>query len=468
MLKPPQVDYIPEWARRAIFYNIYPIGFFNAPRENSGRSAAVPRLAALRDYYDHLGGLGVTALYLGPIFESHTHGYDTIDYFSVDRRLGDVPLLRQIISELHERGMRVILDGVFHHTGRGFFAFRDLIENGRDSQYKDWYFLNWGADSGYGDGFSYECWEGFEELPRLNLDNPAVREYLFAVNKMWLGDVGIDGWRLDMAYKINPTFWWGFRRLSKELRSDCFLVGEVIGGDYRTWVASDLLDSGTDYQLYKALWSSLNSKNFWELKAVLERAHHTEFGLYQDLSMLTFLGNHDVNRILSQLEDRRHLYAALILLLSLPGIPCLYYGDEIGMTGEVKGPQGDYPVRQQMPAPDGAWPNADRSLYRETAKLTGIRKAHPSLIYGRFAALETGYQTFSFLREHPREAAVVIVNAGDKAAQMEIAIGREGIPDGVVFHDLLDDDRPTFTVSGGTLVVDELYPHWGRVLIAER
>lgn len=468
MRVPQQTETVPEWARRAIFYHIYPLGFFNAPMSNGGRMASVPRLAGLRDYYDHIQNLGATALYLGPIFESLSHGYDTTDYYTIDRRLGDVNLFRQIVDELHQRGMRVILDGVFHHTGRGFFAFQDLCQSGRESRYKDWYTINWGANSGYNDGFAYECWEGFEALPRLNLDNAEVKEYLFQVARMWLNDIGVDGWRLDVAHKINPSFWWEFRRVCKETRPDCLLVGELVGGDYRTWVAHDLLDSGTDYQLYKALYSSLNDKNFWELKAVLERGQHPEWGLYRDLHMMTFLGNHDVNRIASQLGDKRHLYPALILLLTLPGIPCLYYGDEIGMTGKVKGPEGDAPVRQPMPESDAAWPNADRSLYRETARLAQLRKSHPSVIYGRFAVLETGYQVFSFLREHPREVAVIAVNAGDSAVPIEIPVGREGIPDGLVFRDELDEGRPSYFVSAGKLVIDAVHPGWGRVLFADR
>lgn len=467
MRTPQSIDSVPEWARRAVFYHIYPLGFFNAPRHNGGRMAATPRLANLRNYYDHLLGLGVTALYIGPLFESGTHGYDTIDYFSVDRRLGDNNLFGQLVDELHERGLRVMLDGVFHHTGRGFFAFQDVCQHGRESRYKDWYLINWGADSHYHDGFSYECWEGHQALPRLNLNNPEVREYLFSIARMWLGDVGIDGLRLDVAHQVSPDFWWEFRRVCKQAKPDCFLVGELLGGDYRTWVAPDLLDSGTDYQLYKALWSSFNDRNFWELKAVLERAQHPEWGVFRDLQLLTFLGNHDVNRIGSQLADPRYVYPALILLLTLPGIPCLYYGDEVGMTGRVDGSEGDYAVRQPMPAPDDPWPNADRSLYRETSKLVQLRKAHPSLTYGRFAPLETGYQVFSFLRQHTREVAVVVINAGDQTVQLQIPVGREGIPDGTVFRDEMDDTRPTFQVSGGKLTIDALYPGWGRVLIAE-
>ncbi len=467
MRYPDQTGWVPEWARRAVFYHIYPLGFFNAPRENGGRSATVPRLAGLRNYYEHLSGLGVSALYLGPLFESGTHGYDTIDYRRVDRRLGDNALLAELVRELHERGMRVILDGVFHHTGREFFAFQDLRERQRDSAYREWYLVDWKGESDYGDGFAYQSWEGHQALPRLNLDHEPVRDYLFEVARQWLGEVGIDGWRLDVAQQISPAFWWEFRRVCKETRSDCFLVGELLGGDYRTHVAPDLLDSGTDYQLYKALWSALNHGNFWELKAVLERAMHPEWGLYRDLHLLTFLGNHDVTRIGSLLKDPRHVYVAQILLLTLPGIPCLYYGDEIGMQGRiVEDPRRDDEVRRPMPAPHDVWPDRERALYREIARLTALRREHPALIYGRYAALETGNTVFSYLRQHPRESAVVAVNAGREPESLTIPVGREGIPDGVLFHDTLDAERPAYHVSGGALTVEQVHPGWGRVLIS--
>ncbi len=464
----PSTEYVPEWARRAVFYHIYPLGFFNAPRENSGRSAAVPRLSSLREYYDHLVGLGITALYIGPLFESGSHGYDTTDYFTVDRRLGDTRLLQQIVEELHERGIRVILDGVFNHTGREFFAFRDIREHGRESRYKDWYTINWGADSEFGDGFSYESWQGHQILPALNLKNRDVREYLFEVCRLWLGEVGTDGWRLDVAFEISPDFWWEFRRVCKGIRPDCFLVGELFGGDYRTWVAPDLLDSGTDYQVHKALWSSFNDRNFWELKASLERAMHPEWGVFRDLHMMQFLGNHDVHRIASQLRDRSHVFPAMIILLTIPGIPCLYYGDEVGMTGKVGGPEDDYAVRKPMPELDAEWPDTERNLYREISRLVALRKVHPSLIYGRIAILGAADTTFSFLREHPREVAVVAINGGDQVASLQIPVGEEGIPDGLRFRDALDVDTSEVVVSGGMLTIEELHPGWGRVLIAER
>lgn len=463
---PQQSEWPPEWARRAVFYQIYPLGFLDAPPRNDRRSDPVPRLAELRNWYDHIINLGVTAIYFCPVFESLSHGYDTVDFFSIDRRLGDTHLFREIVDELHELGLRVILDGVFNHTGREFFAFQDILQNGRDSQYVDWYFINWGSDSSYRDGFAYDCWENHQSLPRLNLDRPDTRNYIFEVARMWLGDVGMDGWRLDVAYEIDPGFWWEFRRVCKAAKPDCFLLGELIHGDYRKWVAPDLLDSGTNYQLHKAILGSFNDKNFWELKAVMERALHPEWGVFADLTLFNFLGNHDVTRILSELKDPRYFYPALIFLMTAPGIPCLYYGDEVGMHGRKK--DGDRVLRRPMLLPDEVWPDKERNIYRETARLAAIRKQHPSLLYGRYAALNAGRTIFSFLRQYVRETAIIAINSGDKPVALSVPAGKEGIPDDTLFTDVLDHARQTYRVENGQLKIDKLWPGWGRIMVAER
>jgi len=457
-------DAVPNWARDAVLYHIYPLGFLDAPPHNDRSQPPVPRLADLRRWYDHISGLNVTAILFGPLFESTSHGYDTVDYFTIDRRLGDNTLFRQMVDELHARGLRVILDGVFHHTGRDFFAFRDLREQGRASRYADWYHVNWFSDSRYGDGFAYDCWEGHESLPRLNLGNAEVRRYIFEVARMWLTDMDADGWRLDVAYAVDPAFWWEFRRVCKAAKPDCFLVGELIGGDYRTWVAPDLLDAATNYQLHAAISPSFNGRDFTALRAAIERAVDTEVGLYRDIALVNFLGNHDVTRILSQLADPHHIYAALIFLLTAPGIPCLYYGDEVGMRGRKE--EGDAALRRPMPAPDAPWPDVGRDLYRETARLVAIRRAHPALSEGRYATLHAVGSAFAFLRQHVREAAVVILNGGAEPISLTLPVGVEGIPDGTTFYDVLNEGDGNFTVQGGTLRVRDVYPAWGRVLIA--
>jgi cyclomaltodextrinase len=465
MRVPYQQSWVPAWAREAVFYHIYPLGFLDAPPQNDPEAEPVPRLAELRKWYDHIAGLGANAIYFGPLFESVRHGYDTTDYFQIDRRLGDVALFREIVGELHERGFKVILDGVFNHTGREFFAFRDIRERGRDSGYVDWYRVDWNGDSSYQDGFAYDSWEGHQGLPRLNLDNPAVRQYIHEVSRMWLGDVGLDGWRLDVAYEISPDFWWEFRRECKGINPDCLLLGEMVHGDYRTWVAPDLLDSGTDYQLHKAFWSSLNDANLWELKYALDRAYNSELGVFKELTLLNFLGNHDVTRILSRLEDPRHIYVALIALFTVPGIPCLYYGDEIGLTGRKE--DGDQALRRPMLSPDAEWPEERHHLYRETARLAALRKRLPVLSYGRFAALEVSGTQFGFLRENDNQVAVVALNAEDEEVSLALPVGREGVSDGMRFRDALEPNAQTFTVKDGKLKVEPLWPNWGRVLVSE-
>jgi glycosidase len=461
----PPASHVPDWALQAIFYHIYPLGFLGAPAHNERSAGVVPRLEGLRRWYDHLAGLGVTAIYSGPLFESHSHGYDTIDYFQIDRRLGDLALFRQIVDELHRRGIRIILDGVFNHTGRGFFAFEDILRHGRDSRYQSWYHLNWGADSHFHDGFGYESWEGYQGLPRLNHASQDVRSYLFEVARMWLGDVGVDGWRLDVAHELPPEFWWEFRQVCKAANPDCFLVGEVIHGDYRTWAAPDLLDGVTNYQLYKAVWSAFNEANLHELKAAVERASHPEWGLYRDIALLNFLGNHDVTRILSQLKEPSHVYPALIFLLTAPGIPCLYYGDEAGLRGSKE--DGDGALRPPMPAPDAPWPDTERSLYRVIARLAALRRAYPSLASGGYHTLETTATTYSYLRRHAREQVLVTLNTGPEPVPAALYVAQEGIPDGTRFVDLLDEDGAVFTVQGGYLPVEPVYASWGRVLIGQ-
>jgi len=455
-------SHVPEWALRSVFYHIYPLGFLDAPLTNPG-GEPVPRLAALTGWLDHFDGLGVNAFYFGPIFESGSHGYDTTDYFRVDRRLGTNATFQEVLDAFHERGFRVILDGVFNHTGRDFFAFADIRQNGRDSRYHNWYHINWGGESAYDDGFAYQSWQGHQMLPELDLANAEVRAYLFEAVQMWLADVGIDGWRLDVAHELPVEFLWELRRVVREARPDAFLLGEVDRGDYRKWVAPDLLDSGTNYQLHKPLARAFNDANLHDLKASMERAWHSEWGLYREIPLVNFLANHDVTRALSSFDDPRNIYPALIALLTMPGIPMLYYGDEIGMTARKE--QGDQALRQPMPAPGQPWPDADGDLYREIARLVRIRRDHPALLYGRFSALDVSDTTYAYLRQHTRETAVVVLNADTESrAVLNLAVAAEGLRDGTTFRDALDPAYPV-TVASGSLAVDAP-PGWGRILIA--
>lgn len=303
----------PKWFEDGILYQIYPLGtpgeagkgggfFGGVPAENDLKSPPTSKILEVAEWIDHLEHLGVTMIYFSPIFESETHGYDTVDYFQIDRRVGDLQSFKKVLELLHKRGIKVILDGVFNHTGRKFFAFKELVAAGANwaqCPYKDWYFISEG-NSTYDDAFAYRSWEGHEELPELNVESEQVRDYLFKVAKFWLGEVGVDGWRLDVAHELPPSFWRDFRTACTEGNPEHVLLGEVIHGDYNTWVGplKGLLHSGTNYQLSKALWSSLKDHNFWELTTSFNR----DLTLYRDMNLVNFLSNHDVARVATQLE----------------------------------------------------------------------------------------------------------------------------------------------------------------------
>ena len=292
-----------------------------------------PRLDKLYGWLDHLQGLGVNALYLGPLFESASHGYDTTDYFRVDRRLGDNAVLAGLSGELHRRGMRLILDGVFHHVGREFWGFRDLREHGEGSPYRDWFAgVSFDGPGPRGDGFRYEGWEGNLDLVRLELRNPRVREHLFQAVQGWVEQFAIDGLRLDVAYLLDPEFLGELGRLCRSLKPDFWLLGEVIHGDYRRWAAPGLLDSTTNYECYKGLYSSHNDHNYFEIAYALNR-QFGEGGIYRDLPLYGFADNHDVDRVASRLEEPGHLFPLYCLLFTMPGVPSIYYGSEWGIEG---------------------------------------------------------------------------------------------------------------------------------------
>ena len=297
-----------HWARDVVFYHIYPLGFCGAPRRNDFWSAAVPRLAQVASWAGHMRDLGVNALYLGPLFESTGHGYDTADYYHVDRRLGDRALLAEVVSHLHSNGIRVVLDGVFHHVGRDFWAFRDLLERREGSPYRDWFHgLSVDRCSPLGDPFVYDTWEGHHDLVKLNLHNPAVKEHLLQAVEMWIHEFDIDGLRLDVAHCLDLRFLRELAASCRRLREDFWLLGEVIRGDYRNWVNPETLDSATNYECYKGLYSSLLDHNYFEIAFALNR-QFADCGLYRHLPLYNFADNHDVDRIASTLRDHADLY----------------------------------------------------------------------------------------------------------------------------------------------------------------
>jgi glycosidase len=347
--------------------------------------------------------LGVDAVYLCPVFESDRHGYDTRDFSKIDGRLGTNQDFARVCQKLHEAGIRVVLDGVFNHVGRGFWAFKDVLQNREHSQYKDWFHIDWNRQGQPGDSFWYEGWEGHYELVKLNLHNQAVREHIFACVAGWVQQFGIDGLRLDVAYMLDHGFLRALRGFAKSLQPDFFLLGEAIHGDYNQIVNPEMLDSCTNYECYKGVYSSLNDANMFEIAYSLNRQFGPEhWTLYRGKRLLSFLDNHDVTRIASMLTESANLQAAYGLLFGMPGIPCVYYGSEWGERAEKK--QGDNALRPSFERPQA---NGLTDWIRTLAR---IRAECPALRHGGYRQLYLTNRQLGFEREANGSRAIVAIN----------------------------------------------------------
>ncbi len=391
------------WAEESVFYQIYPLGFCGAPMENDG--VQVSRIGKIGQWADHIRAVGANAVYLSPVFESDTHGYDTRDYRKVDCRLGSNEDLAQVCRTLHEKDIRVVLDGVFNHVGRGFWAFRDVQEKKWDSPYKDWFHISFDGNSNYNDGFWYEGWEGHFELVKLNLRNPAVVDYLLDCVRFWVEQFDIDGLRLDVAYCLDHDFLRRLRGFVQGLKPDFFLLGETLHGDYKQWVNDQMLHSCTNYECYKGLYSSLNSMNLFEIVHSLKRQFGSEpWALYQGMHLLSFVDNHDVTRAASILNEPRHLPLLYGLMFGMPGIPCLYYGSEWGAQG-VKQPGSDSSLRPCFERPE--W----NGLTDRIAAMARAHRESKALCWGDFHELLLTNRQTVFQRRTAEERVLVAVNA---------------------------------------------------------
>lgn len=391
------------WATNSVFYQIYPLGFCGAPKENDGQ--LVPRIRKVVDIIPHIKKLNIDAIYFSPVFESDRHGYDTRDYTKIDVRLGSNEDFAFVCKTLKENGIKVVLDGVFNHVGRGFFAFQDVLQNRENSIYKDWFHISFEGDSCFNDGLWYEGWEGHFELVKLNLENPNVIEYLFSCIKMWIEEFNIDGLRLDVAYCLEESFMRKLREFSNSVGEDFFLLGEVLFGDYNRIVNDEMLHSCTNYECYKGLYSSFNDMNLFEIAHSLNRQFGKEgSAIYKGKHLLSFADNHDVIRVASILKEQKHLPLVYALLFGMPGIPCIYYGSEWGITG-VKDKNSDDDLRPEIKAPE--W----NDLTTLISSLALIRKEHKSLIFGEYKSVVLTNRQLIFEREFEGERIWVAVNA---------------------------------------------------------
>ena len=393
------------WAYEGIFYQIYPIGFCGAPTANDGKT--VSRILKLKEWSGYLESLGVSSILLNPIFESDNHGYDTRDYKKIDCRLGTNEDFADVCKDLHAHNVKVVLDGVFNHVGRGFWAFKDVQEKKWDSPYKDWFCINFDGDSCYNDGFWYEGWEGHFELVKLNLTNPAVVDYLLECVKGWIDEFDIDGLRLDVAYCLDRNFMKRLRSYCQELKPDFALIGEVLFGDYNQIVNDEMLHSCTNYECYKGIYSSFNSMNMFEIAHSLNRQYGPEqWCIYRGKHLMSFVDNHDVTRIASILTNKNHLPLTYGLLLGMPGVPCIYYGSEWGEEG-VKAPNNDYALRPCFDAPK---PN---ELTEQIKKMIHVRTESNALCHGSYRNVVLTNHQLIFERNTDDEQILVAINASD-------------------------------------------------------
>ena len=405
------------WYDEAVFYHIYPLGLAGAPKQND-YGEPVHRLNTLLPWVDHIKEIGGSALYIGPLFESVGHGYETTDYKKLDSRLGTNEDLTAFVAYCHEQGIKVIFDGVFNHTGRDFFAFKDIQANREKSQYKDWYCnVNFWGNNEYNDGFSYDNWGGYNLLVKLNQKNPAVVDYICDVIRFWVSEFDVDGIRLDAADVLDFDFMKALRRTANEVKPDFWLMGEVIHGDYSRWVNGETLHSVTNYTLHKALYSGHNDHNYFEIAHTVRRLQNMG-----TLKLYNFVDNHDVERIYTKLTNKAHFAPVHVLLYTLPGVPSIYYGSEFGIEG-----------RKEYGSDDSLRPALNIEDYKDSVKtnpctaliaaLGKVRQAVPALSYGSYDELMLTNRQFAYARDLDGTRVIVSVNNDDAPAGMHLAAG---------------------------------------------
>lgn len=434
------------WYDEAIFYHIYPLGLCDAPKENS-YGEPVHRLNSLKPWINHIKEIGCNAIYIGPLFESVGHGYETTDYKKLDSRLGDNKDLADFVADCHAKGIRVILDGVFNHTGRDFFAFQDIQKNREASAYKDWYCnVNFGGNTEYNDGFSYENWGGYNLLVKLNQQNPAVRDYICDVIRFWVSEFDIDGIRLDAADVLDFQYMKALRHVANEVKPEFWLMGEVIHGDYTRWVNEGTLHSVTNYHLHKALYSGHNDHNYFEIAHTVKRLYEMGGNRPDGLKLYNFVDNHDVERIYTKLTDKAHMSPVHVLLYTLPGVPSIYYGSEFGLEGKKEN-YSDASLRPALCLDDFKDAIEKNPYTNLIAKLGEIRGRVPALSYGDYRELLLTNRQYAFSRSIDGQTAIVTVN--NDASDYVMTVPADGCAE---YIGALSGQKTS--VSNGTIAVN--------------
>lgn len=440
------------WYERGVFYHMYPLGMTGAPRHNDA-TEVTNRFAELLQWILHIRSLGCNAIYIGPLFESTSHGYDTRDYKLVDRRLGDNESFKVFVKQCHDSGIRVVVDGVFNHTGREFFAFKDIQEKKWDSPYKDWYKgVNFDWQGPCGDPFGYDAWQGHFELPCLNLFNPAVRSYLFDVIRFWVDEFDIDGIRLNCANVLDFNFMKEMRQETARMKEDFWLMGEVIHGDYSRWVNPQMLHSVTNYELHKSLYSGFNDHNFFEIAHNVRRLEAIGRQLY------TFVDNHDEDRIASKLKLKEHLIPIYLCLFTLPGIPSIYYGGEWGVEGK-RTSTSDEALRPAIPISQSDERNCELTQF--ICAVGRIHDENEEFHGGRYQELLLTNRQYAFARHGADSVIITAVNNDGNDVEIDVPVpipAKEAV-------DLLEDGpgRSILPVANGKVHI-KLRGNRGAVL----
>lgn len=463
----------PEWVKDAVFYQIFPDRF--------AKSVQVPKPANLQpwgerptsekyqggdligivEHLDYLRELGINAIYLNPVFQSASnHRYHPHDYAKVDPLLGGDDALHLLVKECHSNGIRVILDGVFNHASRGFFQFNDILENGPYSPWIDWFYIQDWPLAPY-DGAkpaNYASWWNNRALPKLNTDNPQVRDYIMGIAEYWLQEFDIDGWRLDVPEEITTEgFWEEFRTRVKAIKAESYIIGEI-WHDAPEWLRGDRFDALMNYQFAAAVIAFsagdrvspalVEGKSYNPYPAIdaLEfgqRIRHN-LSLYDwetTLGQYNLIDSHDTPRMLSLARgDKKALKLATFLQMTLPGVPAIYYGDEIGLRGTTAydQPHDDADARWAFPWHDlEKWDNDLLSFFKE---LIGLRHSHRALRRGKFEQIYAGGNTYAFTRHIQEETLLVIINSDDQASEVFLPS-----------KPLFEKSRQLRTINGPTL-----------------
>ena len=436
-----------------IIYQIYPIGLCNCYFKNDFEKEPVERLQIIKNWIAHIKELGATTILLNPIFESIYHGYDTKDFFTIDSRLGTNDSFKELVEEIHSNNLEIVLDGVFNHVGREFFAFKDLKKNRESSQYKDWFQnVNFNNNNGFNDGLSYSNWNGHDSLVKLNLQNTSVKEYLFSAVKFWIKEFDIDGLRLDAADCLSIEFMKDLTLFTKNLKEDFYLISELIHGDYNRYIINRERNSVTNYECYKGFHSSMNDKNMFEIGYSLNR-QFGEGGLYRDKTLFNFVDNHDVSRIATNLKNDYHLYPVHILLFTIPGIPSIYYGSEWGIEG-IKD-NSDKKIRPYLDINKIEKTTMNRDLFKVIKKLVKIRKNSEGLKYGKYSEIYKESELLIFKRQSKKEKVIVLINISNNDYFLKNKI------ENGYYRDILNDEDINISDKEDIL----LHPSWGRILV---